>query len=83
MYSYLTFKATRKPQIAKAGLTKEEAIAAAGALYEHTKLLADHQYVPSGVCILVLTDDMAASVVAKGILPPMKELGDCYQCGGF
>lgn len=83
MYSVLTFKATRTPRMVISGLGKETAIARASDLYDHAKLLGDHDYLVSGVTVVVLDDAVAEAAILAGTLPHLSKNLLVYQCGGY
>ncbi len=81
MHSFLTFKASRKPQLVESGLSKEDAIQAACRLYENSKILSNHNLLASGVSVIVMTDEDAQVCVEQGRLP--HGFRPEYQCGGW
>lgn len=87
MFSILIHKATHGPKIFKSGMPcKQEAIRHACNLYEASLAFLDHQLLVSGVCIVVMADDMGAKSVASGALP-IHILGTdselIFLCGGY
>lgn len=83
MYSVLTFKATRPPQLVVAGISEAQAITKAGDLFDSSKVFAAHGFLVTGVSVIVMSDDNAKRAVESGLLPPLSEDAVVYQCGGF
>lgn len=83
MFSYITFKATRVPQIVESELTLQAAISEAERLYEHCKILSNHELLASGVSVLVLSDADALKAAEDGTLMNLSLGAIKYQCGGF
>jgi hypothetical protein len=81
LYSVITFKATRKPQLAHSGLSKLAAIEAATRLYEAGKVMGDHGFMASGVSVMMATDKEAEQFVLDERLP--HGFKSEFQCGGW
>ena len=56
MYSVLTFKATRQPQLVVAGLSEAQGIAKAGDLFDRSKVFVEHGLLFTGVAVFVMSD---------------------------
>ena len=82
-YSYLTFKATRAPQLVSSSLPLQQAILLAAELYEASRLLSNHNLLATGVSIIVMKDDDALEAIKLGTLPLIPGRNIVYQCGGF
>lgn len=68
-HSVLVHKATRGPRIVKTDLPLEAAVREASAMYDASKVFAGAGLLPSGVAVLVATDDEAQRMIATRRIP--------------